>query len=343
MADVYPPVVTIQKSPTGMPSPNSLTIAYSVPAQSGAYSMRLEIKVDNGEWTHEATITGSAAATGEIYITSLSPGVTYTIASRLVTSVGTTNGNTITAQTVGPSPSSVQCSFSNRTQTSGDITFGCGNYGVDTGGTTSLCGYNGSSPDYDNPLDTTTTNPKVYSVSGLSPNSAVKYVARAKNTQNKTTDRNGTLYTLPPSSTVAVNSVDSSSASFNYTMDANGGGTYQILGYRIKEGSGEYTSNSIETIQPGDGNARSGTFTVTSLNPATIYTVKMYVNGINGTMESTEVTITTPAGPTLYGSVNGQTKKVTKFYGSVNGQTKEITKLYGSVNGQTKLIYEKGA
>lgn len=323
-----------------MPSPDSLTIAYSVPAQSGAYSMSLEIKVDDGEWAQKATITGSAAATGEIYITSLSPGVTYTIASRLVTSVGTTNGNTITAQTVGLNPSDVQCSFSNRTQVSGDITFGCGDYGVDTGGTTSLCGYNGSSPDYDNPLDTTTINPKVYSVSGLSPNSAVKYVARATNTQNKTTDRNGTLYTLPPSSTVTVNSVGSSSASFSYTMDVNGGGTYQILGYRIKEGSGEYTSNSIEAIQPGDGNARSGTFTVTPLNPSTTYTVKMYATGINGTTESTEVTITTSTEPTFYGSVNGQTKKVTKLYGSVNGQTKKIKKLYGSLNGETKLVFE---
>lgn len=51
---------------------------------------------------------------------------------------------------------------------------------------------------------------------------------------------------------------------------------------------------------------------------------------------------TTPAVPiqvALYGSVNNQTKRVTKLYGSVNGQTKKVTKLYGSVNGQTKLIY----
>lgn len=46
---------------------------------------------------------------------------------------------------------------------------------------------------------------------------------------------------------------------------------------------------------------------------------------------------------TLYGSVSGASKKISKLYGSVNDQTKEIKKLYGSVNGLTKLIYESGA
>lgn len=51
-------------------------------------------------------------------------------------------------------------------------------------------------------------------------------------------------------------------------------------------------------------------------------------------------TWTSPATPCrLYGSVNGQTERITKLYGSVNGQTKLVQKLYGSVNGQTKLIY----
>lgn len=45
--------------------------------------------------------------------------------------------------------------------------------------------------------------------------------------------------------------------------------------------------------------------------------------------------------PKLYGSVNGQSKRIKKLYGSVNGQSKEISKLYGSVNGVSKLIYQK--
>lgn len=42
----------------------------------------------------------------------------------------------------------------------------------------------------------------------------------------------------------------------------------------------------------------------------------------------------------LYGSVNGQTKKIKKLYGSVNGVTKKLKKVYASVGGETKLIFE---
>jgi hypothetical protein len=51
-------------------------------------------------------------------------------------------------------------------------------------------------------------------------------------------------------------------------------------------------------------------------------------------------TLPPAANVALYGSVNGQTKKIKKFYAPVNGATKKIKKIYASVGGETKLIFE---
>lgn len=62
-----------------------------------------------------------------------------------------------------------------------------------------------------------------------------------------------------------------------------------------------------------------------------------------GTQMVVSGTVTTDGIQSLskfYGSVSGQTKRITKLYGSVNGQTKLVRKLYGSVNGQAKSIYQ---
>lgn len=65
----------------------------------------------------------------------------------------------------------------------------------------------------------------------------------------------------------------------------------------------------------------------------------MTYRGLSSEVKSVMISNDAPAN-VLYGSVNGQAKKVVKLYGSVNGQAKEITKLYGSVNGVAKKIYE---
>lgn len=41
----------------------------------------------------------------------------------------------------------------------------------------------------------------------------------------------------------------------------------------------------------------------------------------------------------VYGSVNGKAKAISKLYCSVNGKSKKIVKLYGSVNGKAKRIF----
>lgn len=65
----------------------------------------------------------------------------------------------------------------------------------------------------------------------------------------------------------------------------------------------------------------------------------MTYRGLSSEVKSVMISNDAPAN-VLYGSVNGQAKKIVKLYGSVNGQAKEIKKLYGSVNGVAKKIYE---
>lgn len=96
------------------------------------------------------------------------------------------------------------------------------------------------------------------------------------------------------------------------------------------------------TTQLFTTNLQYTTFTHSGLDPNTTYYYRARVQAPNGTWGSycPDLNITTRSGvDNLYGSVNGQTKKITELYGSVNGQTKKITKLYGSVNGQTKRIF----
>lgn len=67
--------------------------------------------------------------------------------------------------------------------------------------------------------------------------------------------------------------------------------------------------------------------------------------GLASQISRATITSTLPpaANVALYGSVNGQTKKIKKLYGSVNGVTKKLKKVYASVDGETKLIFEDRA
>lgn len=64
--------------------------------------------------------------------------------------------------------------------------------------------------------------------------------------------------------------------------------------------------------------------------------------GLASQISTATITSSLPpaANVALYGSVNGQTKKIKKFYAPVNGVTKKIKKIYASVGGETKLIFE---
>lgn len=79
------------------------------------------------------------------------------------------------------------------------------------------------------------------------------------------------------------------------------------------------------------------TITVPAASTATIEGWMTY-QGLNSEVSS--ITITNSDAPVhLYGSVNGQAKKLEHVYGSVNGRSVKLVKIYASVGGVSKLIH----
>jgi hypothetical protein len=79
------------------------------------------------------------------------------------------------------------------------------------------------------------------------------------------------------------------------------------------------------------------TITIPAASTATIEGWMTY-QGLNSEVGS--ITITNGDAPVhLYGSVNGQAKKLVHVYGSVNGRSVKLTKIYASVGGVAKLVH----
>lgn len=79
------------------------------------------------------------------------------------------------------------------------------------------------------------------------------------------------------------------------------------------------------------------TITVPAASTATIEGWMTY-QGLNSEIGS--ITITNSDAPVhLYGSVNGQAKKLEHVYGSVNGRSVKLVKIYASVGGVAKLVH----
>lgn len=166
----------------------------------------------------------------------------------------------------------------------------------------------------------------------IAPNTKYWYGGYATNrVANAVSKVQGEVVTLPPDITTLtagepVLSGNKFTVILSYTNGTGGSAYTESLKYKINGGAEQSTS-------------KTGTLTLNNLEPETTYTVVTYLSTTAGNGASKTVTFTTPVLHKLYGSVNGQTKRVEKLYGSVNGVTKEITKMYGSVNGVTKRIW----
>ena len=128
--------------------------------------------------------------------------------------------------------------------------------------------------------------------------------------------------------------------------------TTATVGWFVDDGEGSLNgtgyiyggTTASPTTQLFTTTLKNDVFVDTGLSPNTMYYYRGRIKDSNNNWGpyTPDLRLTTLAEPgKLYGSVNGQSKKIQKLYGSVGGQTKEIVKLYGSVNGQTKLIYSK--
>lgn len=140
-------------------------------------------------------------------------------------------------------------------------------------------------------------------------------------------------YTPPATPTISVVSSTARSITIIYGTTSFGNpstGTVTLYG-----GTSPNPTSAV-TSYNATGNI---TAILSNLKPGTTYYYR--ARATNGQLSS-DYSITVSASTKfigMYGSVNGQAKKIQKMYGSVNGQTKEIQKLYGSVNGLTKRIF----
>ena len=241
---------------------------------------------------------------------------------------------TIPAQQVAPNTPTVSVA-SNNTSNSLDITWGTSSFGTPSTGTAYIYSGTSASPTQMQYSKTTTGN-SLWTNTGLTANTLYYYRARAKNTADlwSSYSADATGVVKAAAATVSLSSYDSSSATISYSASADGGYYNRLIQYSLDG------TNWTTAITLTDGNAASGTFTVSGLNPDTAYTIRTRMTTTSGSLNGSSISVTTKPAVAIYGSVNGQTKKIAKLYGSVNGETKLVKKLYGSVNGVTKLIYE---
>ena len=106
------------------------------------------------------------------------------------------------------------------------------------------------------------------------------------------------------------------------------------LRYKIDNGS--WVNAEMAAVKAIDATT-TVTITIPAASTATIEGWMTY-QGLNSVVSS--ITITNSDAPVrLYGSVNGQTKKLVHVYGSVNGRSVKLTKIYASVGGVAKLVH----
>lgn len=166
----------------------------------------------------------------------------------------------------------------------------------------------------------------------IQPNTQYYYGGYANNTQRSASTVTGQLVTAPPTPTVSLGTVKSSVVTVDYSIPADGGFYTKTFEYSIDGGT------TWETVGTIPSTATTGSFTINGLTPNTSYTIKTRTSTTAANTYGTDLTLVTPNGSPLYGSVNSEATRITKLYGSVNGQTKRIKKLYGSDNGQTVRI-----
>ena len=134
------------------------------------------------------------------------------------------------------------------------------------------------------------------------------------------------VVTLPPIPTITFASSTSDSATFNYSVVANGGFYNQLLQYSLDNGA---TWTTAKTITSGSGS--SGTFTITGLTNGT-YNMKIRSSTTAGNTPGAALSFTVGSLSAL-GSVGGNATQITSALCSVNGVATPITGVLMSVNG----------
>ena len=146
--------------------------------------------------------------------------------------------------------------------------------------------------------------------------------------------RIGDYVTLANHPLISLVSKNGDEATFNYSVDSDGGFYDKTIEYSIDGGT---TWTNLHTITGISG--ASGTISLTSLTLNSTYVLEVRVVTTAGTASTTYTFETKTLA--FYGpDSNQEAQKITKLYGSVGGQAQEVVRLYGSANGATKLIHQ---
>lgn len=228
-------------------------------------------------------------------------------------------------------PATPTCTASSNSATLVNVTWGTSNLG-NPAGTVSL--YEGTT---NNPTELlyskTTTGTSVFGRDQRTANTTYYYKATASNSVGTVSSAVTSATTYPAGiNSVSVSTTDTTAT---FSIDCANSGNALTTTLQKSHNAGATWVDIATDVQ-----GTTVTHTETNLTPETLYTAYFRVTTTAGSSASVSKSYSTQPKSKFYGSVNGQTKRITKLYGSVNGQTKKITKLYGSVNGVTKLIYK---
>ena len=156
----------------------------------------------------------------------------------------------------------------------------------------------------------------------ISPNSQYYIGVYANNGAADLRYDGGTAVTLAEAATVSAGTVADTTADINYSTSADGGFYNKTIEYSIDGGTTWNTGVTVST-----GSASSGSFTITGLSAGTTYNVQTRATTTAGSSVGSTLSITTVSDVALYGSVNGNTKKINKLYGPANATAYEVTAL----------------
>lgn len=164
----------------------------------------------------------------------------------------------------------------------------------------------------------------------IRPNTQYYYGGYAWNTALDTSVMSGKLVTKAEAPTVLFVSSTATSATFSYSVSADGGHYAKTIQYSLDGGT---TWREAATIS--GGSAKTGSFTVNGLLSGAVYTMQIRMSTTAGITSGDNVSFDTLVDEgdnknIFYGSVGRRAKEIRIVYGSVNNETQPITRLYGA-------------
>ncbi len=342
-------------------SATGATVHGSVNANNAATTVKFEYGLTTGYGTQvtatQSPVNGTTNTPVSAPITGLIPNTTYHYRISATNAAGTTTGtdSTFTTGTIAPtivteyvdSVNSVSAKFEGSVNANNAATTVKFEYGLTTG-------YGSQVTAAQSPVNGTTVTAVSAPITGLTPNTTYHYRISATNAAGTTTGTDSTFTTgtiVPTIVTEYVDSVNSVSAKFEGSVNANNAATTVKFEYGLTTGYGSQVTAAQSPVNGTTVTAVSAP--ITGLIPNTTYHYRISATNAAGTTTGTDSTFTThtlvpiattlsadtisATGATVHGSVNANNAATTvKFeYGLTTGYGTQVTATQSPVNGTT--------